>query len=414
VSDKKRSWDWLIELGILSVIAWALATYISTRPPFERISAVVSDEISRSLGFSSNGPIVLVRINRALPKADLEQLLTQAIPALIGHYGAATLGIDIDFSGRGYENLAKEIVNWGRERQPLADQVIWSIGFQSDSPRGGSADKLEVCDNCANDKCMLRVSPQPVFAGDFEPPKTGLAYVWNDSSGISRSSPRFICHQDTIAQIKTFHFMLVQAYCNKHPDLDTCSELQPNRQAITKLHSWYLAEPLDLCSLVQCGPSFGKPAQAPSNALSDKVVILYSDVPGNDEHATIAGTRKGAELVASLVFNELQYGESREKLVESIKIALEILMTIVLGFFFHWSRTKDWAIIPSAVVFVVYLYAALKLSSWIPDFRDYALAVWLALAIEIWIKETWHRGHAAFTKAFQPESKVNTPAAPAK
>jgi hypothetical protein len=390
---------------VLSAIAGALAIYISSRPPFERISAVVSDEISRALGFSSFGPIVLVRLNREFSKPELEQLLTGAIPVLIGHYGAATLGIDIDFSGRGYQTLAEGIVKWGKEYQTQADRVIWSIGFQREEGRIQAPDKMEVCDNCANDSCMSRLSPRPVFGGEFEPPKSGVAYVWNDLSGISRSAPHFICHADTIAQIKTFHFMLVQAYCDKDPNRNTCRDLQPNRQNVTKLHSWYLTKPLDLCSLVNCdaGADFGRPPPNPSNALSDKIVILYSDVPGNDEHATIAGTRKGAEVVASLVANELQYGASNERLVEAIKVALEVLLTIVLGFFFHWSHTKEWAIIPSAVVFVGYLYSALKLSSWIPDFRDYALAVLLALAIEIWVKEAWHSGRAAFSKAFPPK-----------
>jgi hypothetical protein len=402
VSDSAHGRRGLVEFIALSAIAFAVGGYIATWASFARISAVVSDEISRALGFSSDGPIVLVRLNRDFEKKMLEQLLARAIPALMDNYRAAALGVDIDFSRRGYEQLAQQFSEWSSQHAKTSSRIIWSIGFQREAASVGPPAQMETCERCEDTSCTMRFQPKPVFGGQFEPLNYGLAYVWNDANGMSRSSFRFVCHADSTAHIRTFHAKLVDAYCDGHQELEACTKRQKDRQSVTKLYSWYVSKSLDLCALVQCaGSELGAPPVNPANVLSDKIVILYSDLEGNDEHATIAGTRKGAEVAASLVVNELNHGTSNESLVEALKILLEILLTMMVGFLFHWDRTKEWAILPAGLVFVGYLYAALKISGWVPDFRDYALAMLVVLGIEIWIKAAYQNVSEASRRAIR-------------
>jgi hypothetical protein len=200
-----------------------------------------------------------------------------------------------------------------------------------------------------------------------------------------------VCQLDTTAPLKTFHFQLVERYCEHDARQYRCEGLEPNHQSTTALHTWYEAQDKDLCDLVQCsGPNLGKPPDHPSNELVNKMAILYADVEGNDEHATLGGTRKGAEVVASLAMNEMLYGASDQSAAEWFKRGLEALVTLLLIVLFGWKRTEHWAVLLAGLLFVLYLYIVRRVSVAIPDFRDYALGLLLAFAIEVWIKAAIH------------------------
>ena len=293
----------LSELGpgaLLSAAAILAAFYISEKPRFERIGAVVSDEISRALGVYSNGPLVLVRLDREFPKADLQRLLARAIPALMDNYQAAALGVDIDFSGRDYNQLAKDFSDWSRRRPGPAGKIVWAVGYERGHERAATEQgEIEVCANC-DASCVHRFRPKPVFGNEFDPSNYGLAYAWTDTNGISRSSFRFGCHQDTLGRLRTFHFKLVEAYCGGNTQDDKCATLKPYHQSATKLFSWFDAKVYDLCLLVQCsGADLGAAPEKPPNYLANKIPILYSDVEGDDEHATSSG--HGKEQRSSLL-----------------------------------------------------------------------------------------------------------------
>jgi hypothetical protein len=237
---------------LLSAVAIGAAYWISHQPPFQRVSAVVSDEISRILGVTSRGTVVLVRIDRDFPRNDLQTLLARAIPALMDNYRAAALGVDIDFSHGDYDQLAIPFANWSRARPDPARRIIWAIGYDSNGERGTPKNEPEVCSDCESDQCKFRFHPRPVFSGLFPGPNYGLAYVWTDVSGVARSSFRFVCSQESTSRLPTFHFKLVEAYCSDHPSTAVCEKLQQNRQSTARLDTWYEAEPLDLCKLVDC------------------------------------------------------------------------------------------------------------------------------------------------------------------
>ena len=84
--------------------------------------------------------------------------------------------------------------------------------------------------------------------------------------------------------------------------------------------------------------------------------------------------------------NELLYGESNHALLEVVKWTLEIMLAAILIVLFHWPPTEHWAVLVSGLLFVGYLFLAPRLSAWIPDFRNYVLAVMLAFGFEVWIK----------------------------
>ncbi|MBZ5726862.1 MAG: hypothetical protein LAP87_17935 [Acidobacteriia bacterium] len=390
----------LRELGpgaLLSAAAISFAIYLSQKPAGQRISAAVADEISRGLGVYSQGPLVLVRLDRDFSKADLQTLLARAIPALMDNYQAAALGVDIDFSRGAYDQLAAQFSQWSKSRPEQAQRIIWAVGYERGAGHAGvPSEEVQPCTDCAGASCTHRFRPRRVFA-EFEPVNSGLAYAWTDASGINRSSFRYGCHQDTTARLETFHFKLVETYCKEHPEDGNCGKLKPYNQGVTRLFSWYEAPIYDLCSLVSCaGGDLGAPPENRSLDLSHKIPILYSGMEGNDEHATIFGTRKGAEILASLTMNELLYGESNHVLLEAMKWALEIALAAILIVLFHWPLTEHWAILLSGPLFAGYLLLAPKLSTWFPDFRDYVLAVALGFTIEVWLKAVWQGGAEAW------------------
>lgn len=49
------------------------------------------------------------------------------------------------------------------------------------------------------------------------------------------------------------------------------------------------------CS-AESGGEFGARLPDKGNPLADKIVLLYSDIPGNDEHVTTEGLQKGAAI----------------------------------------------------------------------------------------------------------------------
>jgi hypothetical protein len=382
-----------------ALAAWAVAivaaSLISHWPPFQRISAVVSDEISRAIGATSNGPIVVVRLSHDFSKADLQQFLAQAIPVLMNNYGVAALGVDIDFSGRGYEVLANDFAAWTQQDASSANRVVWAVRYQSKTSVPPNGEEVEPCQDCASSCASSRLLPLPVFRGKNdelpEPLTQGLAYAWSDLSGVTRFSFRFVCHQDTTSPLETFYFKLVETYCDKYQEPQYCKEVN-HTQSTTRLHTWYQPKVLSLCQLVRCEGELGTPMPLPnpSSALFHKIVILYSDVEGDDEHASLGGTRKGAEVVASLAMNEMLYGSSGQTAVEWVKIGLEIGVTLLLATLFHFKRTEQWAVLLTGILFVAYLYIVGRISTGIPDLRDYALALMLTFTIEVWLKATWH------------------------
>jgi hypothetical protein len=393
-------WRHIALATVLSLAAFGAASWVSRLAPFQRISAVFSDEISRSLGVTSTGPVVLVRIGRDFTKPALQTLLARAIPALVDNYRAAVLGVDIDFS-RGYEHLAKSFTAWSgdyRNRDSSA-HVVWAAGFDRPEAPGESTAEPEGCVDCAGQSCNIRLRPRPVFRGSYADPNYGLAYVWTDGSGIARASFRYVCNADSTQRLYTFHYRLVESYCGRFPEIPVCDELQ-HRQNTTRLNDWFEAETIDLCSLVECnGEKLGAPKLERVDRLKGKIVILYSDMEGNDEHGTpFTGTRKGAEIVASLAMNELLHGAPKKAYIKTIEVALEIAMAVILYFVFHWRFTERWAVLLAGVLFILLLYFVPNLSAWIPDFRNYALAVVLAFAIEAWFKAAYQSIAGAFAR----------------
>jgi hypothetical protein len=378
---------------LLSAAAIFIAIEISHVPLFERISFVISDAISRSTGIGGAGHVVLVRLDQSLSKQQLQTLLAGAIPSLISDYGASTVGVDIDFSEGGYKELANSFAAWSQSNPHLSDKIVWAVGYVP-GPRPLVAPKecpkVQICDDCSGLTCKDRYIPKSVFGSDYNPPNYALAVAFPSVDCVSRSSARFVCHSQTVARVTAFHFMLVEIYCQGRTDIATCRELQPNKQAETNLYAWYESSPLDLCNLVSCqDASMGTPLKRSTELLSDKIVILYSDVPSDDEHPTPVGSSKGAEIVASLVENELQFGVAQVWRVWLMKWALECIATALLIFLFHWRYTESWAILLAIGVFVLYVHFVPRLVTWVPDFRNYVLAVILTFWIEVLLKSAW-------------------------
>jgi hypothetical protein len=88
--------------------------------------------------------------------------------------------------------------------------------------------------------------------------------------------------------------------------------------------------------------------------------------------------------------NELVFGASNKAVVEAVKWTLELLITVLLVVLFHWRYTQHFAVFISGGLFLLYLFVAPGISMWVPEFRDYALAVMVAFAIEVWIKAGVH------------------------
>ncbi len=375
---------------LVSILAIVAAKTLADKPVFQRISFVISDEISRGLGIGQAGDVVLIRIEQSFPKPVLETILAGAVQTLVRDYRASAVGVDIDFSGRGYDSLARKVACWSRDDPEGASRVVWGVGpVEPPGRHPPMSPKAAYCASCAS--CATGFVPKPVFGADSpQPPVYGIALAFPELDGTHRASLRFVCHRETEARLDAFHFKLVKVFCAQHPDLATCGDLR-NSQAETTIYSWYQSEPVELCDLVHCeGPYLGARSSGDIGALEDKIALLYSDVPGNDEHMTMVSTRKGAEIVASLVENELHFGVDSHWLVELLKITLEAIITGLLLFIFHWKYTKSWAMLLAIPIFLLYLHFVPQLSRIAPDFRNYVFAIILAFWIEVMLKSAWN------------------------
>lgn len=125
------------------------------------------------------------------------------------------------------------------------------------------------------------------------------------------------------------------------------------------------------------------------DTIAGKIVLLYTEVPRDDEHLTMEGTKKGAEVVASLIENELQFGVAPGWHVKVLEGTLEALTILILAGLFHWRHTERWAILPAAVLFVVYVHFIPRLATWVPDFRNFVLAIVLSFWVEALVKLGW-------------------------
>ena len=75
--------------------------------------------------------------------------------------------------------------------------------------------------------------------------------------------------------------------------------------------------------------------------------------------------------------------------MKAVEGALEALTILILAAFFHWRRTERWAILPASALFVVYLRFIPSLASWVPDFRNFVLAIIFSFWIEVLLKLGW-------------------------
>jgi hypothetical protein len=376
---------------MLSLLAIGIAIKLERNPLFERVSFVISDEISRRLGMRNTEHVVLVRLDRSLAKPDLQSLLSAAIPILVHEYGVSAVGVDIDFSRGGYDALASKVASWETEDSETSRKTVWAVGYENGSAEPPMDTEAAFCESCAKTDCRTRFVPKSVFGGDRDPSNYGLAIAFPDLDGVNRRSGRFVCHSQTQSRLATFHFKLVELYCATHPDLATCRDLSVNAQAPVNIYSWYKTEPEDLCKLWSCEAThLGARTSQRFDDLAHKIVILYSDVPSDDEHPTMVNTKKGAEILASLIENELEFGVLPESYARFSKWSSEALLTLLLIFLFNWPRTEHWAIIIATGLFAMYVRLIPSLASWVPDFRHYALGIILAFWIEVLVKSAWH------------------------
>jgi hypothetical protein len=388
--------SWLLSLAAIAVAIW-----LSHEPVMVRIGYVISDQITRGLGIIPSHRVLLVRLDQTLPKPQFEQLLAKAIPSLLGDYHAEIVAVDLDFYS-GQEKYSQLAASLAATTGIQNDSVIWAVSYQRPAqtiavtPQQKSANAY--CEDCTSAECVGRFTPQPVF-GSNDPQNFGLAIGLPDEDGIIRWSPRFVCQVDTRAPLSTFHFRIVEAYCARHQaDLVTCRDLQPNRQARSRIYSWYQHESIDLCRLVNChGQNPGDPSAIPDtikkdfkSKIANNIVILYWDEPGSDEHMTMMSTEKGAAIVASLIENELQFGAQPHFKVLLLKYLMEAAITMLLLFLFHYKYTESWAILIASGFFVLYLRFTPQLSSWVPDFRDYVFVLILGFWVEVLLKAAFH------------------------
>jgi hypothetical protein len=183
-------------------------------------------------------------------------------------------------------------------------------------------------------------TPLPVFGSNNNPSNYGLSIVFPDAEGVSPAALRFVCHTDSEKPLTAFHFKLVEAYGDGRPELATCRYLTRDKQARTAIYSWYDTPAIDLCRLANCPKA--KPDAEPAqrgggelrasvldqNTIAGKIVLLYTEMPRDDEHLTIEGTKKGAEVVASLIENELQFGVAPGWHVKVLEGTLEVLIIL--------------------------------------------------------------------------------------
>lgn len=95
----------------------------------------------------------------------------------------------------------------------------------------------------------------------------------------------------------------------------------------------------------------------------------------------------------ALVNNELRFGVAQNWSVEAVKWTIEFILSGVLAFLFHWKYTESWAIAIAAGLFIAYLQLVPVIENWVPDFRDYVLAIILAFWIEVLLKSFWNSLH---------------------
>ena len=388
---------WLVPI-LMGAVAFLAAKWLEEQRVFKKINFVVSDELSQQLKREDLGRVALVEVPR-LSKKDLQAVLSRAIPGLVDGYNARVVGVDIDFSGGQFPALAANFARWSEKNPGSAKKVVWAVGDQA--PPANQSRRTEniwlaFCQECGGVSCRARFRPNLVFGGNYNPQSYALAIPFPDVDNVNRSSARFVCHADSEEQLDLFHFKLFKDYCAGGSNLVTCKKLEQYSQAKNPIYVWDAPDPLDLCSLVNCSADSGElGARLPDkgNPLADKIVILYSDVPGNDEHVTTEGLKKGAAIEASLVNNELRFGVAPSWSVEAVKWTIELSLSGVLMFLFHWGRTKSWAIAIAAGLFYGYLHVVPVIENWVPDFRDYVLAIILVFWIEVLLKSFWNSLH---------------------
>jgi hypothetical protein len=391
-------WATYINVGfdvLFSVSAISAALFVSHRPLFQSISGLISDQISQSVGVYSSGPFVLVRVDGKFTRPALQQLLARAIETLTDTYRATAVAVDINFSNRDYSQLAASFAKRVAGNPAGADKVIWAVGYERPQNLTPNRSEQQECGDCSDASCAHRFMPRPVFGTGIEPTAFGLSYASADASGVIRSSPRFGCLEDSTGRMPMMHFQLVSAYCRNRPQDQNCLRLNLSRQHVTQLFTRYDARSWDLCALVKCtGTDLGTPisSENPFDDLAGKIPILYANLEDNDDHATTFGARKGAEIIAALAMNELLHGESNEALMETLKWAAEIVLALTLIVLFHWQRTKASAVLISGFVFTAYWLIAPWFSRWIPDFRNYILAVGVGFILEAWLKASGVEG----------------------
>ena len=387
---------WAAQL-LLSGLAVYLAMIVAETALFQQLSWVVSDHISRGLGQPEASHVTLLRVPSSLSESDLAKVLLNGLPTLISDYQPAGIGVDIDFSKGGSPELAKMFSDSGGN-PALARKVVWAARPKSEEAPDAAlrpvANEHEqgLCEDCSGSSCLVRFDWDPVFGKDGTVENFGLPLVFPnpaDPYDVNRWSARYFCVQGVQARVKSFHFRLVELYCEKS-SLATCTHLEPNAQAAVNIRSWYQAQPLDLCQFVNCGTAASKAGSNDDRKLlRGKILLLYRDIPGNDEHLTFVGMQKGGAIVASLIENELNYGVSPYWRAPLLKWTIEIVLAVLLLALFHWRLAHYLAIPGAAAVFWVYLLLVPKLATLVPDFRDYVLAIIVTFWFEMYLKLVW-------------------------
>jgi hypothetical protein len=239
----RKTVHWRRELTpwLLTAAAVVLAYKLAEAPVFKRMTLVISDQISRTLGAREARHVVLVSLSRPFSNAALQSLLSGAIPALLNAYQAAAVGVDIDFSTGNYKDLAREFSEWSTKNPESAKQVVWAVAYANEqreaSRRPLPGLGIAFCEQCSGVGCKLRFTPLPVFGGNNNPSNYGLSIAFPDADGVNRAALRFVCHTDSEKPLKAFHFKLVEAYCDGRPDLATCRYLMRDKQARTAIYS---------------------------------------------------------------------------------------------------------------------------------------------------------------------------------
>ena len=124
-------------------MAVATAELLSEFPLFKRISFVISDAISMSVGGKRAGTVQLVRVRKRLTKDKLQSVLSDALPVLLNGYNAAAVGVDIDFSGGGYSELVTNFSKWSSGDPQAAQKILNGVGYYDEGAALDVADVKE-------------------------------------------------------------------------------------------------------------------------------------------------------------------------------------------------------------------------------------------------------------------------------